>query len=170
MSSVWLVTRSTRAGAGSSGTPPGTSGRKGDPLYRSRRTLHTGASLLTDKQRARLDDVFAEREACQVEVTWGIYQRIVAAYRAPEQEEGRKVMDALIGSITRGFPTALVEIVTLGRTMKQACRRRPRVLRPARHQEWTDRGDQRSTGTSPRTPRSASATSPTTSPDPDLRR
>ncbi len=29
-------------------------GRKGDPLYAARRTLHTGASLLTDKQQQRL--------------------------------------------------------------------------------------------------------------------
>ena len=26
-------------------------GRKSDPLYRARRTLHTGADLLTDKQK-----------------------------------------------------------------------------------------------------------------------
>ena len=29
-------------------------GRKGDPLYSARRTLHTGADLLTDKQTDRL--------------------------------------------------------------------------------------------------------------------
>jgi hypothetical protein len=29
-------------------------GRKSDPLYRARRTLHPGADLLTDKQTARL--------------------------------------------------------------------------------------------------------------------
>ena len=33
-------------------------GRAGDPLYKARRTLHTGASLLTDKQSARLEGVF----------------------------------------------------------------------------------------------------------------
>src|SRR5690606_33165613 len=32
-------------------------GMKGDPLYEARRTLHTGASLLTDRQRVRLDAV-----------------------------------------------------------------------------------------------------------------
>jgi hypothetical protein len=32
-------------------------GRKGDPLFASRRTLHTGADLLTDKQRTRLDEL-----------------------------------------------------------------------------------------------------------------
>ncbi len=34
-------------------------GRAGDPLYGVRRTLHTGASFLTEKQTARLDAVFA---------------------------------------------------------------------------------------------------------------
>jgi transposase len=34
-------------------------GRKGDPLYNARRTLHTGADLLTDKQAARLRKLFA---------------------------------------------------------------------------------------------------------------
>nr|BFF06060.1 hypothetical protein GCM10023233_10290 [Brevibacterium otitidis] len=34
-------------------------GRKRDPLYRARRTLHTGAGLLTDKQAERLRALFA---------------------------------------------------------------------------------------------------------------
>jgi transposase len=38
-------------------------GRNGDPLYNSRRTLHTGADLLTDKQAARLRKLFASDAA-----------------------------------------------------------------------------------------------------------
>jgi transposase len=34
-------------------------GRSGDPLHGARRTLHTGADLLTDKQKSRLDTLFA---------------------------------------------------------------------------------------------------------------
>ena len=34
-------------------------GMKNDPLYRARRTLHTGADLLTDKQKDRLTVLFA---------------------------------------------------------------------------------------------------------------
>jgi transposase len=34
-------------------------GRNGDPLYSARRTLHTGADLLTDKQTQRLQDLYA---------------------------------------------------------------------------------------------------------------
>lgn len=47
-------------------------GRKGDPLYSSRRTLLTGADLLTQKQQARLDTVFAGGRHVQVECTWVI--------------------------------------------------------------------------------------------------
>ena len=46
-------------------------GRTGDPLYSARRTLHTGADLLTDKQRGRLSALFATDEHVQVEATWG---------------------------------------------------------------------------------------------------
>ena len=37
-------------------------GMKGDPLYSARRTLHTGADLLTDKQTTRLQTLFAVDE------------------------------------------------------------------------------------------------------------
>lgn len=94
-------------------------GRAGDPLYRARRTLQTGADLLTDTQRARLDTVFAADEHVQVEATWGIYQRMVAAYREPNKTTGKQRMRAVIESVASGVPDALVEIRTLGRTLKQ---------------------------------------------------
>ena len=37
-------------------------GRKGDPLHAARRTLHTGAALLTEKQRQRLTTLFTDDE------------------------------------------------------------------------------------------------------------
>jgi transposase len=48
-------------------------GRKDDPLYKSRRTLHTGADLLTDKQKDRLSALFADDHHVEVEATWGNY-------------------------------------------------------------------------------------------------
>ena len=54
-------------------------GRKNDPLYSARRTLHTGAGLLTDKQHQRLVDLFTPEEHVEVEATWGIYQRMITA-------------------------------------------------------------------------------------------
>ncbi len=59
-------------------------GRCGDPLYRARRTLHTGADLLTDKQADRLTDLFKADAHAPVEATWGVYQRMITAYREPE--------------------------------------------------------------------------------------
>lgn len=94
-------------------------GRSGDPLYRARRTLHTGANLLTEKQQARLNAVFRSENHLEVEATWGIYQRIIAAYREPDRKKGKQMMKAVIDSVTAGVPTALVEIRRLGRTLKQ---------------------------------------------------
>jgi transposase len=64
-------------------------GRKHDPLYRARRTLHTGADLLTDKQINRLTRLFADDRHVEVEATWGIYQRMIAAYREPDHRKAR---------------------------------------------------------------------------------
>ncbi len=94
-------------------------GRAGDSLYRARRTLHTGADLLTEKQQARLTTVFAVEEHVEVEATWGIYQRIVAAYREPNKARGKKMMQALIDSVAAGAPATLTEIRKLDRTLKQ---------------------------------------------------
>ena len=94
-------------------------GRTDDPLYRARRTLHTGTDLLTDKQHKRLSALFATDQHVQVEATWGIYQRMVAAYREPDRTQGRAQMQALIDSVSHGVPAVLTELITLGRTLKQ---------------------------------------------------
>jgi len=92
-------------------------GRKGDPLFTSRRTLHTGADLLTDKQCARLTALFAAEEHIEVEATWGIYQRMITAYREPDRKQGRDLMTKLIESVSHGVPAALTELRRLGRTL-----------------------------------------------------
>lgn len=92
-------------------------GRTGDPLYSARRTLHTGTDLLTDKQRLRLDTLFADDEHVPVEATWGVYQRMIAAYREPDKAKGSQLMRAVIDAVSRGVPRALSEITTLGRTL-----------------------------------------------------
>jgi len=94
-------------------------GRKGDPLYAARRTLHTGADLLTDKQKQRLADLFAVDEHVEVEATWGVYQRMIAAYREPDRAKGQESMKKLIESVSHGVPATLPEIITLGRTLKK---------------------------------------------------
>jgi transposase len=92
-------------------------GRKDDPLYRARRTLHTGTDLLTDKQCARLRDLFAAEEHVEVEATWGIYQRMITAYREPDRKHGRELMGKLIESVSHDVPAALTELRRLGRTL-----------------------------------------------------
>jgi transposase len=92
-------------------------GRATDPLYRARRTLHTGTDLLTDKQRLRLKTLFAGDDHVEVEATWAIYQRMIAAYREPDRAKGRQLMTKLIDSISHDVPAALREIITLGRTL-----------------------------------------------------
>jgi transposase len=94
-------------------------GRTGDPLYRARRTLHTGADLLTDKQRERLKGLFASDQHIEVEVTWAVYQRMIAAYRQPDRAQGRQLMTNLIASLSRGVPAELSEASTLGRTLNK---------------------------------------------------
>jgi transposase len=92
-------------------------GRKDDPLYSARRTLHTGADLLTDKQHQRLEDLFAAEKHVEAEATWGVYQRMITAYRQPDRSRGRALMRQLIDSIANSVPAALSEVITLGRTL-----------------------------------------------------
>jgi transposase len=94
-------------------------GRKDNPLYSARRTLHTGADLLTDKQTQRLTALFATDEHIEVEATWAIYQQMITAYREPDRTRGRELMSKLIDSISAGVPAVLVELVTLGRTLQK---------------------------------------------------
>jgi transposase len=98
-------------------------GRKGDPLYSARRTLHTGADLLTDKQIDRLAALFdpdVNGDAhVEVKATWGIYQRMIAAYRHENRRRGRELMVKLINDVSAGVPKALVEVTKLGRTLKK---------------------------------------------------
>ena len=100
-------------------------GRCGDPLYRVRRTLRTRLELLTDKQRTRLEAVFAGEEHVAVEVTWWAYQQIIAAYATADRHRGKTTLAAVIDRLSSGLPAGLEELATLGRTLH---RRRDDVL------------------------------------------
>mgnify|MGYP000867011900 FL=1 len=97
----------------------GRRGRKGDPLYAARRTLHTGVGLLTENQKARLEALFADDDHVEVEAAWGIYQKMITAYRDPDRSRGRQRMRELIDAVSVGVPAALTEVITLGRTLKK---------------------------------------------------
>ena len=139
-------------------------GRKSDPRYRARRTPHTGADLRTDTQAERLTALFTPDEHVQVEATWGIYQRMIAAYRHEDRSAGRELMVKLIDSVSTGVPTALVEVTKLGRTLKtRALTSWPTSTAPAPATDPPKPSTDDSNTYA--APPSGSATSPTTSPD-----
>ena len=86
-------------------------------MYTARRTLHTGADLLTERQHERLESLFAGDRHIQVECTWGIYQRMISAYRDPDRTDGRVQMRSVIDALTDGVPAPLLELRKLGRTL-----------------------------------------------------
>jgi transposase len=97
----------------------GRRGMKGDPLYQARRTLLTGAGLLTDKQQTRLEALFADEQHAAVQATWGVYQDMITAYREKDRSLGRFFLQHTIDHISSGVPGQLVEIRKLARTLKQ---------------------------------------------------
>lgn len=73
---------------------------------------HTAnTAILTEGKRGLIDDphrfeghldaVFAAEEHVEVEATWGIYQRIVAAYREPDKKQGKELLKAIINARPR---------------------------------------------------------------------
>ncbi len=92
-------------------------GRRLDPLYRIRRSLHTGASFLTDRQSRTLTDILARDEHVEVDVTWAVYKKIVAAYRCPKRAAGKQLLQQVITCLDSGVPATLIEIKRLGRTL-----------------------------------------------------
>ena len=95
----------------------GRRGRAGDPLYRARRTLHTGAGLLTDAQAERLENLFADERHAAVQAAWGVYQRLIQAYRTDEAGLGKYLMQRLITSLRQTIPNGLEEIQILAKTL-----------------------------------------------------
>src|SRR5690606_9443811 len=94
-------------------------GRSGDPLYGIRRVLRTGAGLLSDRQCDRLNSVFAADEHAAVYATWGIYQRMLEAYRNPDRAAAKQQLAAVIKDLAGDVPASLTEVITLGRTLKR---------------------------------------------------
>ncbi len=100
-------------------------GRAGDPLYGIRRVARTREELLSDRQRRRLEKVFAVDEHLSVSVTWRIYQDIIDAYADHDRRRGKIALTRVIDTIRTGAPDGLEELAQLGRTLH---RRRTDVL------------------------------------------
>ena len=104
----------------------GRRGRKDDPLYKYRRTLLTRTNYLTQRQKQRLDLLWAtDDDYVALEVTWLFYQDMIAAYGHPQKAEGKKLMSRVINSLRTGLPKGLEELAQLGRTL---WRRREDIL------------------------------------------
>ena len=97
----------------------GRRGRKDDPLYKCRRTLTTGLSLATDKQKAKLEDLFTAPEYEPVQLVWSVYQKMVDAYRQPKPEIGRWALEQLINEVGTKVPKGLPELKKLGGTLRR---------------------------------------------------
>lgn len=100
-------------------------GRRGDPLYGVRRILRTRLPLLSARRKAKLETVFADEDHLAVEICWGFYQRMIAAYAHPDRRRGKAMMETIIATLRTGVPEALEELAQLGRTL---WRRRADVL------------------------------------------
>jgi hypothetical protein len=98
--------------------------------------------------------------ATWVQVTWSVYQRIIAAYGHPDHRRGRTMISAIINSLRRGVPAVLEELAQLGRTLH---RRRHDILAFFEHHASNDPTEASTDASKPcaATP-SASETSPTT--------
>ena len=54
--------------------------------------------------------MFADENHVQVEATWGIYQRIVTAYRNPDRQVSKTTLTTAITAVAGGVPPALTPI------------------------------------------------------------
>ena len=83
-------------------------GRKNDPLYKHRRALLTRTDFLTDRQRQRLELLWAtDDDYVALQVTWGFYQQLISAYRHPKKQDGRKLTGHVINALRKGLPAGM---------------------------------------------------------------
>jgi transposase len=61
--------------------------------------------------------LFAADDHVEVEATWGIYQRLIAAYRDPDRTHRKAALTAVIAALAERVPRALTELRRLGRTL-----------------------------------------------------
>ncbi len=120
----------------------GRRGRSGDPLFGIRRVVRTRAALLTQKQWFRLLDVIEDPAHLCLAVTWQSYQDIIDAYQHREPTEGKKLMTKLIDTLAARCSSRADRATPSGPDPAPTPRRRAGLLRPSRHLERPNRGDQ----------------------------
>ena len=85
----------------------------------ARRTLLTGAGLLTDAQAKRLETLFADERHAAVQAAWSVYQRLIQAYRVEDPGLGKYLMQRLIDSLRQAIPDGPEEIQALARPLTE---------------------------------------------------
>lgn len=128
----------------------GRRGRRKDPLFITRKVLLTSTEFLTDKNHRQLENLFAEEDHLPVEMTWSVYQQVIAAYHNRDRTAGCRDLAAVIDSIAKRVPTGHAELARLGRTLAKRRADILALLRPPRHQQRANRGAQRQDRAPPR--------------------
>lgn len=77
----------------------GRRGTRTDPLYRGRRILLKTASLRTDRQKKRADELLGDPSNKPLALAHGVYQKIIACYAQEDRGKGRGMMAELIESL-----------------------------------------------------------------------
>lgn len=101
------------------GEQHGRRGLKNDPRYKACRTLAVGLDLANEKQKTRLEDLFAELAYQPVELVWSVYQRMVDAYRQSKPELGKWALSTLIDETGAKVPAGLPELKRLDTALKR---------------------------------------------------
>ncbi|WP_425331264.1 transposase [Actinomyces viscosus] len=70
-----------------------------------------------DTQARRLEVLLAGEHHAAVKASWGVYQRLIQAYRTEDPGLGKYLMQRLIDSLRQAIPNELEEIQTLARTL-----------------------------------------------------
>ena len=76
-----------------------------------------GPVCITDAQAERLENLFADDRHTAVQAAWGVYQRLIQAYRTEDPGLGKYLMQRLIDSLKQAIPNGLEEIQILARTL-----------------------------------------------------
>ena len=87
-------------------------GRSGDPLYGARRTLRTGAELLTEPQQRRLETVFLLRLSSMTN-PWIFYPASLAGSVLNQDKENHHVQSVSDHRLS-GFVKVSEEVSTVG--------------------------------------------------------
>ena len=94
-------------------------------MYGIRRAMMTRIRLVTPAKAEKLDEVLTDDKHVAVQVTWQVYQQIIAAFDEPVARDGKRRLFKVLKRIRSGLPAGLGELATLGRTL---WRKRSQIL------------------------------------------